>query len=162
MRNGGGVVRPTTSQAETGSSFRRHPLSVCEQSSSRGTKQETGAHILLTARPSVWTCTCCRAGLWSRGDTGGGPTVGPSLRCPFAQIEVRAFTHTWLLVFTCVYRLSSHTPACLLSSSTRFLFPMILATVTDLAPLFSLCPPLLLPSILQMSVGSRTISRGSR
>lgn len=68
----------------------------------------------------------------------------------------------WLIVFTCNYLLLSHTPACLLSSSTCFRFPIILSTVTDLAPLFSLCPPLLLPPILQMSVGSRTISRGSQ
>lgn len=53
----------------------------------------------------------------------------------------------------------------LLSSSAGFLFPIIiLTTVTDLslATLSSSRPPSLLPSILHMSVGSRTISRGSR
>lgn len=63
--------------------------------------------------PCVWTCTCWRAGLWLRGDAGGGVTVSArlSIRCPFVYTEVKALTEV-LQCFACISVLSSNTGAC--------------------------------------------------
>lgn len=63
--------------------------------------------------PCVWTCTCWRAGLWLRGDAGGGVTVSArlSIRCQFVHIEVKAFSNV-VHCFACIALLSSNTRAC--------------------------------------------------
>lgn len=47
--------------------------------------------------PSVWTCTCCRAGLRARGDAGGAGRGG---RPAVNQVSVcQVGTFTWSIVF---------------------------------------------------------------
>lgn len=46
---------------------------VCEQSLPAGEQSRSlGLRYYKLVGPCVWKCTCCRAGLWLRRDTGGG------------------------------------------------------------------------------------------
>lgn len=116
--------------------------------------------------PSVWTCTCCKAGLCLRRDSGGGRRLSAVIFCFFLKV----FTRTYLL-FLFLPALLKHTSLspCLsyphftssLFASSYLLFPFSCSLLTTI---IMLCPPpssYIIHSILQMLVGSKIIRRGS-
>lgn len=150
---------------------------VCEQSRPAGEQSRSlELRYYKLVGPSVWKCTCCRAGLQLRRDIGGG--VGFFLAVFLSAVNLsefnsQVFTNTHLLFMYLSAHLK-HTLLPVLSivfylSLWFFLFAVsffLFSSLTTIimlrpAPHLSSCRPLLLPSILQMLVGSRTISRGS-
>lgn len=144
---------------------------VCEQSHPAGEQSRSlGLRYYKLVGPCVWKCTCCRAGLWLRRAAGGGVGLFCLSAVNLSEFNSYIFTNTHLLYFS--VHLTHALLHVLLSSFTSFfsssylLFPFSYSPLTTIitvrpAPLLSSCRPLLLPSILQMLVGSRTISRGS-
>lgn len=155
---------------------------ACEQS--RPTGEQSRSLELRYYRlvgPSVWKCTCRRAGLQLRMDVGGGVGFFGAVSCQSVCLH---FTHSIYSHTTHVYcsrmflRVSNtgFSSACLfyylfyLVSLWFFLFAVsffLFSSDTIIMPLpppsslLSSCRPSLLPSIPQTLVGSRTISRGS-
>lgn len=106
----------------------------CEQSRPAGEQSRSlELRYYRLVGPSAWKCTCRRAGLRLRGDTGGGGglfwrPVCLSVSCQFVCIGFTAFTHTRSLFLFC----SPHTHVCLL-----LVFSVIFYLVSRLFFLFA-------------------------
>lgn len=137
---------------------------VCEQSSpTREQRLSLKPRYYRLVGPSVWECTCCRAGLWLRRDTGGGVDffVPLSVSCHFVwnlHSPQYLLTHIY---FSCIFLLYSDTLVCLNVFSTTILPHRALLLPICWPPShYTLSSSLLscrslLPSILQMLVAEQ-------
>lgn len=148
---------------------------ICEQSSpTREQRLSLQLRYYRLVGPSVWKCTCCRAGLWLRRDTGGGvdSSVLLFVSCHFVCNLQSPHGICLHIYFSRIFLLNSEV-TCLRVFSTSmlphrglllpiccFLFPVLFwppSLYSNLLPLLLPFTPPLHPS----NVGGRTISTGS-
>lgn len=125
---------------------------VCEQSRPAGEQSRSlELRYYRLVGPSVWKCTCRRAGLRLRRDTGGGSGFSGCL----SAVNVSAFHSQYLLTHihsSCMFLLTSNTRACLL----HVFFSHLLPRLPLVLPICCFRFPLLLrpPSIRSVRLSS--------